>query len=73
MNCTYLKENAKVKQFDALEEVIDRLYDVVTDEVSDLFDSKNSFVWFTLFDRFTKTEIGRTETEDEVCRIFGCV
>ena len=65
VNCTYLKENAKVKQFDALEEVIDRLYDVVTDEVSDLFDSKNSFVWFTLFDRFTKTEIGRTETEDE--------
>ena len=33
--------------------------------MNDLFDSKNSFVWFTLFDRFTKTEIGRTETEDE--------
>jgi RNA polymerase sigma factor (sigma-70 family) len=65
VNCSYLKENAKVKQFNVLESIIDRLYDVVTDEVNDLFDSKNSFVWFTLFDRFTKTKIGRSETEDE--------
>lgn len=65
VNCSYLKENAKVKQFNVLESIIDRLYDVITDEVNDLFDSKNSFVWFTLFDRFTKTKIGRSETEDE--------
>ena len=65
VNCSYLKENAKVKQFNVLESIIDRLYDVVTDEVNDLFDSKISFVWFTLFDRFTKTKIGRSETEDE--------
>lgn len=64
-NCSYLKENAKVKQFDSLEEIIDRLYDVITEEVDELFDSKNSFVWFTLFDRFTKTRVGRTGTEDE--------
>lgn len=59
--CAYLKENARVSDFDRFEEELDRLSEVITDEVSEMFHSKESFLWFALFDRFTKS--GREDTE----------
>ncbi len=53
--CKYIKENADIAIFDDFEDMIGRLEKVVTDDVSDMFDSKDSFLWFGLFARFVKT------------------
>jgi len=55
--CEYLKENATSSDFDNFEDMVERLEKVVTDDVSDMFDSKDSFLWFGLFAKFTKTGI----------------
>lgn len=54
--CKYIKENADVSVFDDFEDMVERLEKVVTDDVSDMFNSKDSFLWFGLFARFVKTE-----------------
>ena len=54
--CEFLKENATCDTFDNFEDMVHRLEGVVTDDVSDMFNSKDSFVWFGLFARFIKTD-----------------
>lgn len=53
--CEYLKENAKVEDFREFRSMVNRLGSVMTEEVSYLFDSKNSFLWFGLYARFLQT------------------
>lgn len=53
--CTYLKENGRVSQFDNFEEMLNRLTDVVTKEAAQMFNSRDSFLWFALFDRFSES------------------
>lgn len=52
--CTYLKENARIIHFNTFEDYIDRLDEVITPEVSDMFNSRDSFLWFGLFHRFAR-------------------
>ena len=52
--CKYIKENSEVSVFDNFEDMVERLEKVVTDDTSDMFDSKDSFLWFGLFARFIK-------------------
>lgn len=54
--CKYIKENSDVTVFDNFEDMIERLGKVITDDVSDMFNSKDSFLWFGLFARFVKSE-----------------
>ncbi len=54
---TYLNQNATETEFDRLNENIDRLENIVNENTKALFNSKNTFVWLTLFDRFLKLEI----------------
>ena len=54
--CEYIKENATVADFDNFEDMVSRLEKVITDDVSDMFDSKDSFLWFGLFARFIQSE-----------------
>ena len=53
----YLNENAAMEEFDILEDCIRRLEGVVTDEAYKIFTNKDSFLWFTLFHKFTKLNI----------------
>lgn len=53
--CEYLKENAKSEDFDDFEDMVTRLDAVMTDDVAKMFDSKDSFLWFSLFARFNNT------------------
>lgn len=53
--CEYLKDNATSEDFDSFEDMVNRLDEVITDEVADMFDSKDSFLWFGLFARFVNT------------------
>lgn len=55
--CTYLNQYAQKKEFDKLSDNLRRLEQVVTDDVKSIFNSKDSFLFLTLFDRFTKWEI----------------
>lgn len=53
--CIYLKENAKTSDFHFFADLVERLSDNITTETEILFDAKDSFLWFTLFDRFLDT------------------
>lgn len=50
--CEYLRENASEEDFKEFQKLVICLDSVMTEEVSPLFDSKNSFLWFGLFSRF---------------------
>ncbi len=52
--CAYLKLNVKISHFDNFEDILNRLTEVVNMEVSDQFKSKDAFLWFGLFDKFSK-------------------
>jgi len=52
--CDYIKANAKMVDFENFEELVQRLEKVVTNEVANMFDSKDSFLWFGLFARFAQ-------------------
>lgn len=54
--CKYIKEYSDVTVFDEFEDMVERLEKIITDDVSDMFDSKDSFLWFGLFARFVKSE-----------------
>ncbi len=49
----YLSQNASKEEFYKLNEYLHRLERVITEDVKDIFDSKNSFLFLTLFSRFT--------------------
>lgn len=52
--CAFLKVNADSMHFEKFRELLDRLSETVTNEVADMFNSKDAFLWFGLFDRFIK-------------------
>lgn len=53
--CRYIKENATTDTFDNFEDMVGRLEKVITDDVADMFDSKDSFLYFGLFAKFIST------------------
>lgn len=50
--CEYLKDNATEENFDNFEDMVNRLDAVITDDTADMFNSKDSFIWFGLFAKF---------------------
>lgn len=50
--CDFLKNNAKHEQFDELEDIIDRITNVGTEDIFEMFNVKDSFVWFASFKKF---------------------
>ena len=51
---TYLNENSSEDEFDKLDSNLERLENVVTDNTKTLFNSKDCFIWLTLFEKFTQ-------------------
>lgn len=49
----YLNNNTSKDEFAKLLANVHRLEHIVTDDVKDIFTTKDSFIWLTLFDRFT--------------------
>ena len=52
---TYINDNATEEQFEKLNNNIARLENIVTDNTKLLFNARDSFIWFALFDKFTQT------------------
>jgi len=48
--CKYLNDYAKEEEFDVLIDNLHRLENVITDEIMDIFNKKDSFIFLTLFD-----------------------
>lgn len=53
--CEYMKENATIECFENFEDMVGRITISGTEEVFDMFDSKDSFIYFGLFARFVNT------------------
>ena len=62
-NPLYINENATDEQFKKLNDNIARLENIVTDNTKSLFNARDSFIWFALFDKFTQTGLNDTEFE----------
>ncbi|MCD7817694.1 MAG: DUF262 domain-containing protein [Lachnospiraceae bacterium] len=55
--CAFLKENATESVFEKFADRIDRLEEIVTENLSDMFNSKDSFIWFAMFAKFDKLKL----------------
>ena len=51
---TYLNENSSEDEFNKLDSNLERLENVITDTTKALFNSKDCFIWLTLFEKFTQ-------------------
>ncbi len=54
---SFLNDNSSCEEFEKLNNNLERLEKIVTDSTKDVFNSKDSFIWFTLFNRFTELGI----------------
>ena len=52
--CAYLRDHVSAQAFDQFEGYLDRLDGIVTEDIAEFFDNKNSFIFFTLFHRFAQ-------------------
>lgn len=51
---TYLNNNATYDEFETLEKNISVLENIITEDIKDIFNSKDSFIWLTAFNSFRK-------------------
>lgn len=54
----YLNNNSSKEEFGVLSSNLHRLENIITDDVKDIFNSKDSFIWLTLFNHFTDIGVG---------------
>lgn len=54
---SYLNKNSSKDEFEKLNNNLHRLEKIITDDIKDIFNSKDSFIWLTLFNRFTKLNV----------------
>lgn len=52
--CKYLNDNGTDEEFDVFENNIHRLEKIITDDIKEIFNKKDSLIFLTLFDRFSK-------------------
>jgi Protein of unknown function DUF262. len=52
--CKYLNDNGSEEEFNRLAGNLHRLEYVITDDIKHIFNKKDSFIFLTLFDKFTK-------------------
>lgn len=50
----YLNNNATEEEFDYLADNLERLGEIITTDIKDIFNKKDSFIFLTLFDKFVK-------------------
>ncbi|MCR2051048.1 DUF262 domain-containing protein [Acetatifactor muris] len=55
--CKYLNDHAKEEEFERFTDNLHRLENIITDDIKDIFNKKDSFIFLTLFDKFAKSEI----------------
>jgi len=51
----YLNDNSTMEEFETLNQNLCRLENILTEELYSIFTSKDSFIWFTIFHKFTNS------------------
>lgn len=59
--CKYLNRNATEEEFEYLANNLHRLENIITEDIKDIFNKKDSFIFLTLFDKFTKLGVEDVE------------
>ena len=54
---TYLNENSSYEEFEKINNNLERLEKIITNDIKDIFNSKDGFIWLTFFDKFTKLNV----------------
>lgn len=67
----YLNDNSTENEFDDLESNLHRLENIITSDIIDIFNKKDSFIFLTLFDKFTKLGVDDIQFA-EFLREFKC-
>lgn len=62
--CRYLNEHAQEEEFERLADHLRRLEHIVTGDMREIFNKKDSFIFLTLFDRFTRFQAEDTRFAD---------
>ena len=62
---SFLNENSSLEEIDKFYSIIERLENIITEDLRDMFSSKDSFIWFTMFEKFSNLGI-----EDEMFAEF---
>lgn len=52
--CKYLNNNANEEEFEKLADNLHRLENIISDDIKEIFNKKDSFIFITLFDKFTR-------------------
>lgn len=60
----YINDHATEEEFDVLEKNLHRLENIVSDDIKDIFNKKDSFIFLTLFDKFSKLGVNDTKFAD---------
>ena len=61
---SYLNENCTKEDFNAVNDLLDRMETCLDDRHKDLFTSKNAFLYITLFDKFAKLGVDDTKYDE---------
>lgn len=69
--CEYLSKEANDAVFTDFYSLIERLGSISDKRIADIFNIKDSFLWFALFDRFTKLDIEDKKFVDFVIQFKG--
>ena len=68
---TYLNENATIEEFEAFDKNVSRLESIITDETKELFNSKDTFIWMSLFNKFIKMGMDDSKFADFLNAFVG--
>lgn len=69
--CKYLNDHATEEEFDKFADNLHRLENIITDDIKDIFNKKDSFIFLALFDKFTKLEMGDEKFAEFLRRFQG--
>ena len=50
---SFLNENSTTEEFNEFQNTITRLESIITEDLRDIFTSKDSFIWFAMFNKFS--------------------
>lgn len=70
---SFLDSNAQKEDFEVLNNNIARLENIVTEETKSLFNNKNAFIWFALFNQFTKLGLDDDKFADFLNAFVSCL
>ena len=60
----FLNKNASISMFEEVEDDIFKLQESISDEVGELFDAKNTFLWLNIFHRMQKSNLDEKDFND---------